>query len=329
MAGDVSNVVLWDGIPRSESDVRRYAPALLEYHRNHSALSEIVNAPNLAAEGTNSTAVMAVFACTAWLGLAFLLMLFRADRGVATATLLVATLGIGAVHVLGLLSRRIAFPRTIRLENGRLTCIQPTGSRSYSLERLYWFKGYTRSDPLLAGYAERPCIILRPNSAHDALACGFTDEMLTLWSSFLSFAQVPQGRTRRKHGWSYVLLGVIAGMAAAWAVGAYLQPLMPRHLGFACCTYVSIVISVLGGIAGSVLAGGDWFALRRSRACFDLFGVFVSISLFPSAIAGVGLLMSVVCAIASGLLGAIAAWLIGSFEIRALEHERVGEGTLV
>ncbi|MDZ7617292.1 MAG: hypothetical protein U1E05_09820, partial [Patescibacteria group bacterium] len=121
MTVDVSNVVLWDGLPRSESDVRRYAPALLEYHRNHSALSEIVHAPNLAAEGTTSTAVVAVLTGIAWLGLACLLVLLRADGAVATATLLVATLGIAAVHVLGLLSRRIAFPRTIRLENGRLT----------------------------------------------------------------------------------------------------------------------------------------------------------------------------------------------------------------
>jgi hypothetical protein len=314
MSCESDTICLWDGVPRSRAELASQSPALLHYWEEHPVLEEVVVAPTNVVWGRGVALVAGLVGLSA-LTMTAALVAAAVDWRLALGTLLVVAMVLLGTHLLGSVSNRLKFPRSLRVENGTIVLVRPASLTSFSLREVYWYRGFVNHDSSLWGLRDTRCIILRRRGHSDGIACGMSEELFSVWASFLSISGVPESRPCMRRGLLVVGIGALCGLAIAWAVATYIGPLIqPRNLALALVFYVWMAVPAVGGIYGSVVAGNDWFRMERLQSSLAMFGVFSSIAVLPAQMGNVGNPFAlVVWMVLSGVFGCLVAWHCSTF----------------
>ena len=195
----MEEIRLWDGKTYQYARIREHFPELAAYVEGSKELVEVISTPKKrTVSGLRARIVplavlfgLPLAACVAWIGTAGNGSSFLIWFAVAWLLTTVA----GCLAYLTASVGTFRWSRTIRVENGLMTVVSRGSAERFALDECRWFHGFTYHDadtqavPLSFGV--RRCLIIHPRGWRRQYACGLSQEMLSIWSEFLTLAEIP------------------------------------------------------------------------------------------------------------------------------------------
>jgi hypothetical protein len=302
-------IVLWDGKSYCSACIEAVDPALIEYARTHTDLSETMTAEKLRAWRV-LTNPQGIGFC-----LGFLLPLFVAFWVIIAFTqgdermcagccclgtnflvwaLILFSSGTDYHAALGRL------PRTVRLVGGELVVETPSHQWSIPLAECDWFPSYTDANRETCFLLRSPAIIV-VHLNKEYLPIGLTPEMYRVWYAFFTLSRLPN---RGRFPWIRLLAGWTIGIPSGLGLGVGLGQCLKEMTGD---DVLPLAYGVLGTFDGFFIpfslvwaqwigeswtkeTGNKWKSGARLAFGFGMLGLFVTggrgvgVRFFPSGL---------------------------------------------